>query len=80
MMSSKVRMATLSSVVRVFSDVVFIIPFRAATISGPFMKAGIPTLAALLADRIVNSSDRKLHLHRSRFPFLLIVPSVGWLI
>ena len=52
MMSSKVRMATLSSVVRVFSDVVFIIPFRAATISGPFMKAGIPTLAALLADLI----------------------------
>ncbi len=41
-MSSKLLTATLSSVLRVFSDVLFIIPLRAATISGPFMKSGIP--------------------------------------
>ncbi len=44
MMSSKLRMATLSSVDRVFKLVVFTIPSRAATISDAFMKAGIPSL------------------------------------
>ena len=45
MMSSKVRMATLSSVDRVFRGVVFTIPLRAATTSDPFMIAGIPALS-----------------------------------
>ena len=63
MICSILRMATLSSVVRSQSVVVFTIPLRAATISGPFMKAGIPTLAASSPDRTLDSSHRKLHLH-----------------
>ncbi len=46
MMSSKLRMATLSSELRVFKLVVFTIPFRAATISGPFILLGIPELSS----------------------------------
>ncbi len=37
MMSSRLQMATLSSVDRVLSDVVFTIPLRAATTSDPLM-------------------------------------------
>ncbi len=44
MMSSKLRMATLSSVDMVLSEVMFTIPFRAATISDPFIWLGIPGL------------------------------------
>jgi len=44
MMSSRLRIATLSSVDRVLRLVVFTIPFRAATISNPFILIGIPDL------------------------------------
>ncbi len=47
MMSSRLRIATLSSVVRVFNAVVFTIPLRAATIFGPFIKPGIPNFLNL---------------------------------
>ncbi len=47
-MSSKLLIATLSFEARVLRDVVFTIPLRAATISGPFIKAGIPTLSDLV--------------------------------
>ncbi len=40
--SSKLRMATVSSIDRVFSDVVLTIPLRAATTSDPLMMVGIP--------------------------------------
>ena len=42
--SYSILIAALSSGLREFSCVVCIIPLRAATISGPFMKAGIPSL------------------------------------
>ena len=38
---SKLRIVALSSGVRSFRHVVFIIPFRAATISDPFISLGI---------------------------------------
>ena len=66
MMSSRLRIATLSSVVRVFNAVVFTIPLRAATIFGPFIKPGIPNflnlsrsgiIASILSTRSSNSSS-----------------------
>ncbi len=48
MMSNSDQMATLSSVDRVFSDVVFTIPFRAATTFNPFMIPRIPGLSILV--------------------------------
>ncbi len=41
-MSRRLLIAILSSGLRVLSDVVFRIPLRAATTSGPFVFAGIP--------------------------------------
>jgi len=61
MMSSKLRIATLSSEVRVFSAVVFTIPFRAATTSSPFMKAGIPTVDTVFC---LWSTDLQYSVHR----------------
>ncbi len=46
-MSSRLLIATLSSGARLLRDVVFTIPLRAATIFGPFIKAGIPSLSDL---------------------------------
>ena len=42
MMFSKLRMATLSSIDRVFSDVVLTIPLRAVTTSDPLKMVGMP--------------------------------------
>ncbi len=49
MMSSKLLSATVFSESRVFSVVVvFTVPFRAATASSSFMKAGMPTVDTVL--------------------------------
>ena len=56
MMSSKLRIATLSSEVRVFSAVVFTITFRAATTSNPFMSS------VTQAQRLCNSASDALQL------------------
>ncbi len=60
MMSRRVRMATLSSVDRVFKLVVFIIPFRAATIRGPCIFTGIPGLSTLATILRFGLPDRTL--------------------
>ena len=44
MMSSRLQMATLSSLGRVLRLVVFTIPFTAARISNPFILSGIPRM------------------------------------
>jgi len=48
---SKLRTVALSSGVRSFRHVVFMIPFRAATISDPFISLGIPALSRIEGDR-----------------------------
>ncbi len=45
MISSSLRISALSCGFRVFNDVLFTIPLRAATISGPFISLWIPALS-----------------------------------
>ena len=47
----ELRAVALSSGVRSFRHVVLIIPFRAATISDPFISLGIPALSGIAKDR-----------------------------
>ncbi len=61
MMSNKLQVATLSSEGRIFNAVVYTIPFRAATTSGPFMKAGIPIVDVVFC---LCSTDLQYFVHR----------------
>ena len=51
MISVSLRMSALSCGARVFNDVLFTIPLRAATISGPFISMGIRLLSGIATNR-----------------------------